>query len=539
MKTFIICFETKRSIEIISKVIEKCNLDVQYVLTHNVCPKETLDAFKNQNIDDVYDLFQKKQYSKFVNNDEENKEIFKATQIWDKHFNNLINTFQRNNIEYLDYFAARRYILKMLCIVQALFTKYDPKLVIFTATPHEFFEYIFFVVAKFNNIKTIYGFLTFFPLMEILTDEPNIEDIDIFKNCEENKSYQSSYIDDYIEIITNQKCGKENNEIRLANHWRLLPNKNNINYCIVYSYLTIILWFFCKIKLIQKLFVVSLKLANRVMQKLSLNILLIRYFYETLAILNPNKYYLLDFISSIKNMHLAKKYYKLTKDFNINNLKNSRYIFVPMAYQPECTTVPIGGEHYWDYFTIIKTLAAYLPSDVKIFVKEHPHQFQIWNTLAMSRANRYRDNKYYDDLLKISDRIVLLPHELPSKDIIDNSLALAIATGTAGFEALINNKNVLVFGHPYYKNIEGIFYIRSEKDLKDGIDKILDPNYRNNIDIEKLKQDILLVAQHSMLIDDSGRETCLNLDGKSLPQISIDFNIELYCDKLSSFLKKL
>jgi len=83
--------------------------------------------------------------------------------------------------------------------------------------------------------------------------------------------------------------------------------------------------------------------------------------------------------------------------------------------------------------------------------------------------------------LPISDfynRIVSLPNvqliSITSSnfDLIDNSKTVVTITGTAGWEAVVRGKPVLIFGHAWYKFCEGVFFIQSEKDCREAFVKI-------------------------------------------------------------------
>jgi len=138
----------------------------------------------------------------------------------------------------------------------------------------------------------------------------------------------------------------------------------------------------------------------------------------------------------IKKIQTTRK--KESLDFYERNTTtpdlSKRYIYVPLHYQPECTTSPMAGA-FVDQILIIQMIASLIPSCIYIYVKEHPFQTPY-----------FRDVNFYKDLLDIPP-VRLISREYNSFRLIENCLAVATATGTAGWEALFRQKPVLMFGH--------------------------------------------------------------------------------------------
>ncbi|WP_218275832.1 hypothetical protein, partial [Pseudomonas sp. MPR-AND1A] len=55
-------------------------------------------------------------------------------------------------------------------------------------------------------------------------------------------------------------------------------------------------------------------------------------------------------------------------------------------------------------------------------------------------------------------------------ELIKKSQAVATGTGTAAWEALFQEKTVLLFGHPSFQFAPGLSIIRSQEDCKKAID---------------------------------------------------------------------
>ena len=87
------------------------------------------------------------------------------------------------------------------------------------------------------------------------------------------------------------------------------------------------------------------------------------------------------------------------------------YIYLPLHYQPECTTSPQGGI-YVEQILMIKTLAAALPEGWEVYVKEHPAQWPShWGDFTPQRYHGF-----YEEIARVRGvRIVpITTNTLPS-----------------------------------------------------------------------------------------------------------------------------
>lgn len=141
------------------------------------------------------------------------------------------------------------------------------------------------------------------------------------------------------------------------------------------------------------------------------------------------------------------------------------YVYFPLHYQPERTTLPEGGV-YHDQFLVLSVLSAALPSHWRIYVKEHPAQFAANRSGHLGRLLRT-----YGDILAYPN-IDLVSLETSSFDLIDNARAVATVTGTAGWEALVRGKPVLLFGNSWYRTCNGVLEVRDFLSCQDAISVI-------------------------------------------------------------------
>lgn len=164
--------------------------------------------------------------------------------------------------------------------------------------------------------------------------------------------------------------------------------------------------------------------------------------------------------------------------FNKGNLKkehervqtsvdfDKKYIYMPLHYQPECSTCPLGGV-FVDQILAIKILSFCLPKDWLIYVKEHPTQWKFRGPVYF--AYRYRG--YYEEITKLKN-VRLVPLNTDSFELIKKSQAVATIGGTASWEGLFYGKPGIVFGYPWYKHCKGIFRVNDAASCQAVMDKI-------------------------------------------------------------------
>jgi hypothetical protein len=129
---------------------------------------------------------------------------------------------------------------------------------------------------------------------------------------------------------------------------------------------------------------------------------------------------------------------------------SGNFIFIPLHYQPEATTSPLGGV-FLDQILMIRLLASHLPKGWKIYIKEHRTTFDPW-----LRGHFARDLEYYREIVEIPGA-ELVPMEISSFDLIDRARAVATVTGTAGWESVARGVPAIVFGNAWYRSCEGVF----------------------------------------------------------------------------------
>ena len=140
-----------------------------------------------------------------------------------------------------------------------------------------------------------------------------------------------------------------------------------------------------------------------------------------------------------KKKSLNTKYNDVIKDVNLEE----RFVFVPLHYEPERTSNPDGG-YYYNVYDMLISLRSYVPSNVKIIIKEHPSQFT--KTLP---GHRGRSALFYKSILTLPN-VEFAKLDIPSSILINKSMFVVTQTGSAALEASILGKKSLIFGSPWF-----------------------------------------------------------------------------------------
>lgn len=185
-------------------------------------------------------------------------------------------------------------------------------------------------------------------------------------------------------------------------------------------------------------------------------------------------------------------YDSLTKQPDISN----PYVYFPLHYQPEATTVPKSGA-FCEQELVAQLLLRYLPEDISLYIKEHPNQGEMC-----------RSKTFYHTLANLP-RVTLVPRNMNTFQLMKNAKAVATGTGTAGFEALFWEIPVILFGHRFYQYAPGVFEVRSHQDCKKAIHAI----FKERIKLKREDMRLFLKA-----MEETG---CPYLGGPDCPDVPL------------------
>ena len=165
----------------------------------------------------------------------------------------------------------------------------------------------------------------------------------------------------------------------------------------------------------------------------------------------------------MRKLHRQYECIRRKRFFNKNCEKidlNADYIYFPLHFQPECTSVPMGGV-YGDQFLIINQISSLLPTGKWLYVKPHPF-------------NSYVDEMpLYKHILTLPNVKLINPHD-NTYDLIDNCAAVASITGTVICESLVRGKPAMMYGYYMWQYAPGVFACREWEDCKKAIEKIFE-----------------------------------------------------------------
>jgi hypothetical protein len=127
---------------------------------------------------------------------------------------------------------------------------------------------------------------------------------------------------------------------------------------------------------------------------------------------------------------------------------NYDYVYFPLHFQPEASTLPHG--HDFDLQLLaIEMLLNTISDKIKILIKEHPAYYLYTKGESI---RDYRNENFYN-YLKTNDRIVLVNHKEDSLKLIKNAKCVITITGSVAFEALLNGKPCFIFGDSIYSTL--------------------------------------------------------------------------------------
>lgn len=129
-----------------------------------------------------------------------------------------------------------------------------------------------------------------------------------------------------------------------------------------------------------------------------------------------------------------------------------RYVVYPIHFQPEASTL-VQAPYYLDQISLIADIAKSLPAGHRLYVKEH-----------LSNRGR-RPLSFYRSIKDIFG-VRLLGPDVDGWELIRRASAVAVITGTMGWEALLFGRPVITFGEAFFNVVPGVHVARNVP--KDG-----------------------------------------------------------------------
>lgn len=467
------------NLDVINKFIDNNNISVSFMNTPNKgmfhgdnekC-QYYISEIKKNNPElihwDLNDYLYTEDYFNFINVPWviEEDDIVKS-----KHIESMaMRLMDRSALISISAFSRRRLYLILLNYFNYIIKEKKIEGVVSFDTAHGFFTYIFHEVCKLRNVKIVqveFHFLTEYSLVFNKYENPLLP----------NNFAEDLTLDNIKSKLPDELIKAVSTESKYLLQYKTKETKKIVKQS-VFSSLLLYKRYVVKALMNLTMGVFPFLFKKRILHFASLNGIRNEFYYR--LVLNRMLFKLIKL-----NVHYNKI---ASKNLDLNE----NYVFVGLHMQPEKTSQPMGGE-YDNQLMMIKIIADSIPNGWKVYVKEHPNQFNVRKV-----PNRhYRDKLFYDILEKM-ENVELVPLQIDSNELIKNSKMVATLTGTLGWEALTSHIPVLVFGKSYYR-CKAARPINSVKSCKKAIEEMLQ---MDNDEIEReVFRSLLYLQENNYLV---------------------------------------
>ena len=164
------------------------------------------------------------------------------------------------------------------------------------------------------------------------------------------------------------------------------------------------------------------------------------------------------------------------------------FVYFPLHQEPERVLL-IGSPFYTNQIETVRHIAKSLPSDYKLFVKEHPTQ----------TIRGWREISFYKEILEIPN-VELLHPSVSSEQIMKKCSLVITVGGTAGLEAAFYQKPSIIFADMGYGVLPSVHRIKSVTELPDAIRISL----QKTVNLNDLGKYVDIVEKNSFEFDHTG-----------------------------------
>lgn len=140
---------------------------------------------------------------------------------------------------------------------------------------------------------------------------------------------------------------------------------------------------------------------------------------------------------------------------------------------------------------VIKMLSETLPTGWKLYVKEHPAQFDVNSDLGyyhMVDMPRFKTKEFYKKIASMPN-VELVDINVKSEVLVENAQAVSSILGTVFFESVLKNKPVIMFSDQnLVAFMRDSFVINSFDDCRNAMEKIANgftPDYSDADEVIK------------------------------------------------------
>jgi len=390
-----------------------------------------------------------------------------------------LSKYQSNMLSWLEdttgwnfsYFERRRYSYNILKYWNAVIKKMKPDIFIADSWPHTESDYPLYLLCKYYyNIPVL--FVDFVPhfnqhYYNVATSIENLSEPFLKYYKSDSSREISDVVKEYLEKIRANNPESPEHIKKAYHRFNMMRKSNFQNYINIFKLL------------------ITFRAFNQSVRAFKKNKM---PWGSKLSQLTHFGYFMFKEKLRVKNKKLKKIYDAISTQPSFSE----KFIYLPAPYQPEANSNLSPGV-YEDHFLVLEILSKAIPDNWMLYYKEHPGIFE-----PMLKGGLARDEEYYKKL-KAMEKVQILPCSVDTFSLIDNSQAVATIGGTAGWEALIRGKPVLVFGSSVYQGCDSVFAITTCKDAVDAIDKIIDGYIPDSKDVERYAQSIFLASHKDLL----------------------------------------
>ena len=177
-------------------------------------------------------------------------------------------------------------------------------------------------------------------------------------------------------------------------------------------------------------------------------------FPHTFDFLNLLRRHMKKRINYIRNRMLIKLLSKKSK-----KMWSQEYIYFPMYFSDE-SLYTVRARPFVQQEYLIELISRSIPEGINIYVKPHPEQLHSYGLLELIRINKHPNIRIIDP-------------GISSHRLLNYCKAVIVTSGTSGFEGILYQKPVIVFGHPFYRGFGLTYDVTCLDDLEFQIKEAL------------------------------------------------------------------
>lgn len=197
------------------------------------------------------------------------------------------------------------------------------------------------------------------------------------------------------------------------------------------------------------------------------------------------------------------------------------YIYYPLHQEPEASIMTrnwMGNQLY-----IIQLLSESLPEGWKLYVKEHPSTFNVYERPGgryfYKNISYYRAPRFYSQIQRFKNTELISMKET-SYDLMEHARAVASICGTALMEAVVRHKPILVFGKEllWLERLKEAHVVCTSSEVRAAMAKIQENPTPNYSDADEVFQNYVFCAgKAESCVESSTRATVVRWLLEQLP----------------------